>query len=191
MKINQYCSVCKQHLDMEVIPTEDAGDDGVIWLRCPQCQGYLPKFSGQGKLAPAPAAADSADDATDPAFTKTTPPGRARSSEVADRDVPTADAPQAAAEEPERVPDPAETAPRDDKIAEYAAALQDADLSRARPYRPTEVFAVGDVVHHLAYDDIGVVVAKETLPGGRQAVKVYFQEAGVVHLIEQLPADGR
>ena len=48
MKINQYCSVCKKHLDMEVIPTDDGGDDGVIWLRCPECQGFLPKFTGEG-----------------------------------------------------------------------------------------------------------------------------------------------
>jgi len=47
MKTNQFCSVCKQWLDMEVVPTSDGDDDdGVIWFRCPQCQGFLPKLSG-------------------------------------------------------------------------------------------------------------------------------------------------
>ena len=32
---------------MEVVPTSDGeDDDGVIWFRCPQCQGFLPKLSG-------------------------------------------------------------------------------------------------------------------------------------------------
>ncbi len=32
---------------MEVVPTGDGDDDdGVIWFRCPQCQGFLPKLSG-------------------------------------------------------------------------------------------------------------------------------------------------
>ena len=75
-------------------------------------------------------------------------------------------------------------------MAEYAALLAAADPEIARPYRPSQEYAVGDVVHHLAYDDIGIVVAKESLPGGRRAVKVFFEEAGVVHLIEQA-ADGR
>ena len=48
MKIAQYCSVCKQSLEMEVAPTADGDDDGVIWLRCPQCKGFLPRISGEG-----------------------------------------------------------------------------------------------------------------------------------------------
>ena len=40
---------------------------------------------------------------------------------------------------------------------------------------------------HLAWDDCGVVVAKEDLPGGRQVIKCYFAEAGVVRLIEKAP----
>ena len=44
MKSRQFCSVCKQWLDMEVVPTGDGDDDGVVWFRCPQCQGFLPKL---------------------------------------------------------------------------------------------------------------------------------------------------
>jgi len=46
-KSRQFCSVCKDWLEMEVVPTGDGeDDDGVIWFRCPQCQGFLPKLSG-------------------------------------------------------------------------------------------------------------------------------------------------
>jgi hypothetical protein len=38
--INQYCSVCKDHFDMEVI--KQGSSKGVIWLKCPGCQGFLP-----------------------------------------------------------------------------------------------------------------------------------------------------
>ena len=38
--INQYCSVCKDHYDMEVV--KQGSSKGVIWLKCPGCQGFLP-----------------------------------------------------------------------------------------------------------------------------------------------------
>jgi len=38
--INQYCSVCKEHFGMEVI--KQGSSKGVIWLKCPGCQGFLP-----------------------------------------------------------------------------------------------------------------------------------------------------
>lgn len=203
MKINQYCSVCKQHLDMEVIPTSDAGDDGVIWLRCPQCMGFLPKFSGERGKPPAKAdtgVADAGDEGAAPAAergrksTRGADPSARRGSggggrsdarsdpgDVADRELPGADDDE---EEDSDDGDAGEAA-AGEPVAEYASLLAAADLAAARPYRPTDTYAVGDVLHHLAYGDVGVVVAKETLPGGRQAVKVYFEQAGVVRLIEQ------
>jgi len=36
----QYCSVCKDYYDMEVV--EDGGEGEVTWLRCPECHGILP-----------------------------------------------------------------------------------------------------------------------------------------------------
>ena len=183
MKINQYCSVCKKHLDMEVIPTDDdGGDDGVIWLRCPDCQGFLPKFTGEG-LKPEPGSTSSTD--TDQS-TPVAPPDP-----VAETPAPPESPTESPTEAPTRTKEKAKEpeAPAE-PVAEYAALLAAADPAGARPYRPSSEYAVGDVVHHLAYDDIGIVVAKESLPGGRQAVKVFFEEAGVVHLIEQA-ADGR
>ncbi|MEJ2721841.1 MAG: hypothetical protein P8181_11985 [bacterium] len=38
--ISQYCSVCKDQFDMEVV--KQGSSKGVVWLRCPGCQGYLP-----------------------------------------------------------------------------------------------------------------------------------------------------
>jgi hypothetical protein len=206
VKINQYCSVCKKHLDMEVIPTDDGGDDGVIWLRCPECQGFLPKFTGEGLATDTTdrtddaAAADAATTATLPAATGTSDPAAAPAGggdqvdqqgatttghEVDATD--SADAADAAGPADDDAAD--EPATASEPIAEYAAQLAAADPEQARPYRPSSTYEVGDVVHHLAYGDIGIVVAKKTLPGGRLAVKVYFEEAGVVHLIEQA-ADG-
>lgn len=256
VKINQYCSVCKKHLDMEVIPTDDGGDDGVIWLRCPECQGFLPKFTGDGGAGPAPRersakdraharAADSgparSPDAGHEAAGTTSPPG-SDPSDPSDPSAPSAPSDPAADPAAEPVPDggvladlglpptepdsladgaesaaaapppgtpaapgtpearaaagseagsgaEAESGAQAEPVAEYAARLAEADPAAARPYRPTDTYAEGDLLHHLAYDDLGIVVAKETLPGGRPAVKVFFEEAGVVRLIEQ--AGGR
>ena len=76
-------------------------------------------------------------------------------------------------------------------VAEYAALLADAvldlppDAAGGRPYRPWEIYEVGQCIQHLAWEDCGIVVGKEELPGGRMIIKVFFQEAGVVRLIEQ------
>ena len=47
---------------MEVVPTNDGDDDdGVIWYRCPQCQGFLPKLKeASDESAPADTSATSA-----------------------------------------------------------------------------------------------------------------------------------
>ena len=41
--INQYCSVCKETYDMEVV--KQGSSKSVIWLKCPGCQGFLPYMS--------------------------------------------------------------------------------------------------------------------------------------------------
>ncbi len=38
--VNQYCSVCKDHFDMEVV--KQGSSKGVVWLKCPGCRGFLP-----------------------------------------------------------------------------------------------------------------------------------------------------
>ncbi len=103
--------------------------------------------------------------------------------DLSDDDDDTADAEPA----PTRRGSRTEPAPPPEPVAEYAAMLADADPANAHPYRPGQAYEVGDVIHHLAYDDIGVVVAKEDLPGGRKVVKTYFEKVGVIRLIEQTP----
>ncbi|MEZ4387350.1 MAG: hypothetical protein R3D98_07170 [Candidatus Krumholzibacteriia bacterium] len=185
MKLNQYCSVCKKHLDMDVIPTDDGGDDGVIWLRCPECQGFLPKFTGEG-LKPAPAAdPEPAPSTAEPAARGTDARPVGAEADLDDEDAEDLDDEASEDDAPET---PTSTpASEREPLAEYAARLAESDPTTARPYRPGQTYAVGDVIHHLAYDDLGVVVAKEDLPGGRKAVKVFFEKVGVVRLIEQDP----
>jgi hypothetical protein len=171
MTIPQYCSVCKTEYDMTVVPTADGDDDGVVWLQCPNCRGFLPKVSSslalRGGAAATAGAADAGaadglagfDDATD-----------ADDDDLDDDETRTAAAPAPA------------TATATDDVAEL---LADLDLEKAVPYRPWQTFAEGDVIHHLAWDDFGLVVGKETLPGNRRVILVRFAAAGMVRLIEQ------
>ena len=38
--MKQYCSVCKADYDMEII--KQGSSESVVWLKCPECQGFLP-----------------------------------------------------------------------------------------------------------------------------------------------------
>lgn len=168
MTIPQYCSVCKTEYDMAVVPTADGDDDGVVWLQCPNCRGFLPKVSSSLALRGGATAAvglagfGDANDAAD--------------ADDLDADDLNEDEPRAALE-----PAPATTTATDD----VAELLADLDLETAVPYRPWQTYAEGDVIHHLAWDDFGLVVGKETLPGNRRVVLVRFAAAGMVRLIEQ------
>lgn len=128
--MRQYCSVCKGHYDMTVV--RESVEDGVIWLKCPHCQGilpHMPESDGGGSKGEATATAP------------------ARRPVVAD-------------------------------------PLEDLDVEAARPYDASEVFAVGDVVHHRGWNDYGVVLAKQVLPGNRHVIRVRFAQSGEVQLIE-------
>lgn len=159
MMIEQYCSVCKAVLEMSVVPTSDGDEDGVLWLRCPRCHGFLPKISDnidQPRRVAEPAAeiGEAADEAPEPGIREAPPSPEA------------AESPATGGEDLSPAPMP------------------DFDPETAIPYRPWNRFAVGAVIRHLAWDDYGVVLAKEILPGNRHAVKVQFEKAGIVRLIE-------
>jgi hypothetical protein len=224
MKSSQFCSVCKEWLEMEVVPTSDGEeDDGVIWFRCPQCQGFLPKLSGadlksdpKDQSASPPKATDDGEPgapAESPSEPKAEPPSATPepSSQSGEDDVLPWDSPadmmaarQKAGADPE-LPDLEKIEQdigRNDEVAsdeagepdeaaepihEYAALLASKDQSQPAPYRPWESYEVGQCIHHQAWEDCGVVVAKENLPGGRRVIKCYFEEAGVVRLIEMAP----
>jgi hypothetical protein len=230
LKSRQFCSVCKQWLEMEVVPTSDGDDDdGVIWFRCPQCQGYLPKLggadlteggdgdadpAGAGAEDAAPAAADDANAAVTDAAADDDMPWDSPAEMMAARDGAgaagtVADEPDAggaeddlgiagaAGDELEESGADADDADDDgadaedadtaEPLAEYAAQLAALDPGSAVPYRPWDTYELGQCILHLAWDDCGVVVGKEDLPGGRKVIKCYFAEAGVVRLIENSP----
>jgi len=212
MKSRQFCSVCKKWLEMEVVPTSDGeDDDGVIWFRCPQCQGFLPKLSGadlqtetgddsgSGEVpardgsrdGSASSSVSSSGPDTDQALPWDSPADMmaARRETTADPGLPDlARIREGETVEKSKVEDksagPTESA---EPIEEFAALLAAKDQSQPTPYRPWESYEVGQCIHHLAWEDCGVVVAKEKLPGGRRIIKCYFEEAGVVRLIEKAP----
>ncbi|MCK9995085.1 MAG: hypothetical protein KAH56_02260 [Candidatus Krumholzibacteria bacterium] len=190
MKSRQFCSVCKEWLEMEVVPTSDGEeDDGVIWFRCPQCQGFLPKLGGlepesvkETSASPAVSStsAEETEDSKETGETGEALPWDSPADMMAAREK-TSDDSSPADSKDSRKDEPAEP------VHEYAALLAEKDQSDPTPYRPWESYEVGQCVHHQAWEDCGVVVAKEDLPGGRQIIKCYFKEAGVVRLIEQAP----
>lgn|GEM_PF-1314247 len=239
MKSRQFCSVCKEWLDMEVVPTSDGDDDdGVIWFRCPQCQGFLPKLSGADLKGEDSATRAEVAESSDPADEPVTvtpasdePPKPADADDSMPWDSPadmmaardsqqTVSPPDAESVDPNVAEDgePGEVVQVEDPligddvsiaadkqasptqkedvaaeeispepILEYAAMLAEKDPTQAVAYRPWDSYEVGQCIHHLAWDDCGVVVAKEELPGQRRVIKVYFEEAGVVRLIESAP----
>jgi hypothetical protein len=139
--MRQFCSVCKSTFEMEVV--RESAEDGVIWLRCPNCQGILPHMPS---IAEDEAAAPDADGG-----------GGAR--------------PAPAADEP-------------DPVSAAADLLDEIDPEAARPYFATETYEVGEVVHHRAWNDYGIVKATESLPGNRRIIRVRFVNAGEVQLLE-------
>ncbi len=208
---------------MEVVPTNDGDDDdGVVWFRCPQCQGFLPKLKGaldaeaaaaaeESKPTPAASKEESLRWDSPAAMMEDLQDSSAEAEPVdssplqpeSDDDVLVGMIPAETSEpvgvlpvevdevidEPENSGQKEEKSSQEDTepILEYAAMLADMDVLEAAPYRPWEVYEVGNCINHLAWNDCGVVVAKEELPGGRKIIKCYFEEAGIVRLIEQAP----
>ncbi len=55
--IRQHCSVCKADFDMEII--KQGSGEGVVWLKCPSCQGFLPHMTEEESTAAPAEDADS------------------------------------------------------------------------------------------------------------------------------------
>ncbi len=206
---------------MEVVPTNDGDDDdGVIWYRCPQCQGFLPKLKGsldgeEETESSAEVAVETTESKEDslrwdsPADMmeelnsssggnqgeKENPLVPDSATDLDDEALLGVDSgdslfepkeESSGSEEP-AVEDQSEPSEEGDSILEFAAMLAESDVAEAVPYRPWDVFEVGQCINHLAWNDCGVVVAKEELPGGRKIIKCYFETAGVIRLIEEAP----
>ena len=208
---------------MEVVPTNDGDDDdGVIWYRCPQCQGFLPKLKDAADEEVPPSGisspsevADTPQDDTDDNLPWDSPAAMMKDLEDKAEETPTnaesdddvlvgvtfdplvesvvSDVELKTPDVVEEISEPkkldSKTKPKEDPepIMEYAAMLAEIGVAEAVPYRPWQSYKVGQCINHLAWNDCGVVVAKEALPGGRNIIKCYFEEAGVVRLIEEAP----
>jgi hypothetical protein len=140
--MRQFCSVCKSTFEMEVV--RESAEDGVIWLRCPNCQGILPHMPDIAEPEPKPE-----DTGTD-----------AGTGSAGSR------------------PSPAE-----DALSAAAELLEEIDPEQARSYNEAETYEVGQVIHHRAWNDYGIVKATETLPGNRHIIRVRFVNAGEVQLL--------
>lgn len=139
--MRQFCSVCKSTFEMEVV--RESAEDGVIWLRCPNCQGILPHMPSIAEDEGAVPAAGGGAGAR---------------------------------------PAPADDEP--DPVSAAADLLDEIDPEAARPYVASDTYEVGDVVHHRAWNDYGIVKATESLPGNRRIIRVRFVNAGEVQLLE-------
>ena len=110
---------------MEVV--KQGSSKGVVWLKCPGCQGFLPYMR---------------DDAADTKAEKSPAAGEAE------------------------------------------LALEDIDVESAKEYSETEIYEIGEVLHHRSWNDFGRVVAKELLSGSRQTIWVQFVRQGKIQLLE-------
>lgn len=72
---------------------------------------------------------------------------------------------------------------------------QDSDKSKAvehhsrdlaKEYSPKGQFAVGDVIFHKVWDDIGIVKSKEVTSTGGNAIVVHFEKSNEKKLIENM-----
>lgn len=54
----------------------------------------------------------------------------------------------------------------------------------ARKYSPKDTYDIGDVLFHVAFDDIGIVRAKEVTSTGGNAILVQFEKGTERRLIE-------
>jgi hypothetical protein len=123
--INQYCSVCKDQFEMEVV--KQGSSKGVIWLKCPGCQGYLPYMPDENEKAEDSAGGDS---------------------------------------------------------TEQELALEDLDTENAKEYSESDLYEVGEILHHRSWNDFGRVISKDKLPGNRRTIWVQFLRQGKIRLLE-------
>ena len=65
------------------------------------------------------------------------------------------------------------------KVTEIKLARED-----SKEYSPKNVYKVGDVIYHKAWDDVGIVRAKEIISNGRSSVLVHFEKNKEKRLIE-------
>jgi len=70
--------------------------------------------------------------------------------------------------------------------ADKSKALIPVTREDAEKYSPKNEYAIGDVIYHKIWDDIGIVRAKEVTSNGGKAILVQFEKNAEKRLIENL-----
>jgi hypothetical protein len=65
-------------------------------------------------------------------------------------------------------------------------ALEDLDVENAKEYAESDVYEVGEVIHHRSWNDYGKILSKDLLPGNRHTIWVQFLRQGKVRLLEKV-----
>jgi hypothetical protein len=65
-------------------------------------------------------------------------------------------------------------------------ALEDLDIENAKEYIESDVYEVGEIIHHRSWNDYGKIVSKDLLPGNRHTIVVNFLRQGRVQLLENV-----
>jgi hypothetical protein len=70
--------------------------------------------------------------------------------------------------------------------SDKTAAIVQVSKEDSKIYNPSDVYAVGDVIYHQKWDDLGVVLSKEIISNGGFAIIVQFEKNKEKKLIENL-----
>ena len=84
------------------------------------------------------------------------------------------------------MPDEGADASSSDGDGGDSVALEDLDIERAKEYVESDVYEVGEIIHHRSWNDYGRIVSKGMLPGNRHTIVVRFLRQGKVQLLENV-----
>jgi hypothetical protein len=63
---------------------------------------------------------------------------------------------------------------------------EDTDVENAKEYIESDVYEVGEIIHHRSWNDYGKILSKDVLPGNRHTIFVHFLRQGKVRLLENV-----
>ena len=66
------------------------------------------------------------------------------------------------------------------------AIIKEFSREDSKEYVTTDVYQIGDVIYHTKWDDIGIVLSKETTSNGGHAIIVQFEKIKEKKLIENM-----
>jgi hypothetical protein len=84
------------------------------------------------------------------------------------------------------MPDEDTDAESSDADGDESVALEDLDVENAKEYIESDVYEVGEIIHHRSWNDYGKILSKDVLPGNRHTIFVHFLRQGKVRLLENV-----